>query len=116
MRYQQPAPLFVNGEAVGKQTKLLFEESSCAVRIFRRKAIAVAIDGASTGIPKFCNVLRRVAENCITPKEGVNSRGDGGIIAVFGLYPAEKDVAIDEVRRLRHLSDPHRSFRAKNSR
>jgi hypothetical protein len=34
---------------------------------------------------------------------------------VVGFYPAEKDVAIDEVRRLCHLAGPHRSSPAKSS-
>ncbi len=35
---------------------------------------------------------------------------------MVGFHPAEKDIAIDEVRRLCHLAGPHRNSRAKSSR
>jgi hypothetical protein len=111
MRDQQPAPLFVNGKVVGKQTKLRFEESGGAVGILGRETVSIAIDGASTGIPELPDILRGVAEDGAAPKEYVYGRDDGGKIAVVGLHPAEKDVAIDELRRLRHLANPHKSFR-----
>ena len=53
--------------------------------------------------------LGGIAEDAVTPNNGIRRRGDSGIIAVVVFYPAEKVVAIDEVRRLRHLAGPHRS-------
>ena len=51
------APLFVDGEAVGKQPQLFFEQSGSAVGFLRRQAIAVAIERTSAGVPEFSKIL-----------------------------------------------------------
>jgi hypothetical protein len=57
MCYQHPTPLFVKSEAVGEESKPLFEKSGGVVCVLRGKAIAIAINRAGTGIPKLCNIL-----------------------------------------------------------
>src|SRR5216684_5879570 len=63
MSYQKSPPMFVNGKAVREQLEFLLEKPGPAVCVLRRKAVAIAIHGAGTGIPKFCNILGRIAEN-----------------------------------------------------
>jgi hypothetical protein len=72
MSYQKSAPLFVNRKAVREQMELFLEKPCPAVCVLRRKAVAIAIHGASTGIPKFRNILGRIAENAVTPQNGID--------------------------------------------
>jgi hypothetical protein len=71
MCHQKCAPLFVNCEAVRKQTELFLEKSCPTVRVLRRKAVAIAIHRAGTGVPKFRDILGGIAEDAVTPKNGI---------------------------------------------
>jgi hypothetical protein len=71
MHYQESPPLFVNCEAVRKQTELFLEKSCPTVCVLRRKAIAIAIQGSGTGVPKFRDILGGIAEDAVTPKNGI---------------------------------------------
>ena len=71
MSYQKSAPLFVNGKAVREQTEFFLEKPRPVVCVLRRKAVAIAIHGASAGIPKFRDILRCIAENAVTPQNGI---------------------------------------------
>jgi hypothetical protein len=71
VRYQEFPPLLVNGEAVRQQAELPFEGPCQSVCLFRREAVAIAIYWASTGVPKFADILGRIAKNAIMPKNGI---------------------------------------------
>jgi hypothetical protein len=71
MCHQECAPLFVNCEAVRKQTELFLEKSCPTVRVLRRKAVAIAIYRASTCVPKFPDILGGIAEDAVIPNDGI---------------------------------------------
>src|SRR5438128_884420 len=114
IRDKQFPPFFMHRQAVREQSELFFEEFRPPVRFLRRKSVAVTVEGASTGVPEFADILRRIAKLAVTSKNGFDSRDYKRIIVVVRLDPPEKNVAIDEVRRPCHLAGPHRSFRARS--
>ena len=63
---QEFPPLFVNGEALGKQAKSILKKPGAAVSLPRRKAVAISIHGTGTRIPKLRKILGRIAENALT--------------------------------------------------
>lgn len=101
----------MNRKAVWQESEFFLEASSLTVCLFRRKAVSIAIHWAGTRVPEFTDVLRRIAQNAASAKNGVCSRDNDGIVSIVRLYPAEKDVAIEEVRRLRHLAGPCKNSR-----
>jgi hypothetical protein len=86
-----------------------------AGRFLRREAIAIAIDWASAGIPEFADILRRITEDAFVPKDGISGGDYQRIISMIRFDPAQEDIAIDEVQRLRHLADPRKNSLAKSS-
>jgi len=70
MCHQECAPLFVNREAVRKQTELFLEKSCTTVRVLWRKAVAIAIHRAGTCVRKFRDILRGIAQDAVTGGEG----------------------------------------------
>src|SRR6267143_2514418 len=101
-------------KAVREEPELFFKDFRSPVCFLRGKSVAVAVERASTSVPEFADILRRIAKLAIASKNGVDCGDDERIIVVVRLDPPEKDVAIDEVRRPCHLAGPHRSFRAKS--
>jgi hypothetical protein len=71
MGYEKLAPLFVNCKAVREQAELFLEGLCKPVCLQRREAVAIAINWASTGIPKFVDILGGVTQNAIMPKNGI---------------------------------------------
>ena len=116
VRYQESPLFLVNREALGQQTEPFLESLCEPICLFRREAVAIAVNRSSPGVPKLADVLRGETENAIVAESGICGRNYNGLIVVVGFDPAKKYIAIDEIRRLRHLADPRRSFRAKSSR
>src|SRR5438309_10564675 len=52
-------------------------KTGLVIGMLRGKAVPIAVHGASTGIPKLCNILRCIAENAVTPKNSVRRCDDG---------------------------------------
>ena len=71
VRHQNPAPLFVNCKVVREQAELFLESPCESVRLLGRQAVAIAINRASTGVPKFADILRGVTEDAIMPKNRI---------------------------------------------
>src|SRR6266849_6735376 len=101
-------------QAVGKQSELFFKEFRPPVCFLRGKSVAVAVDRAGTRVPEFPDILRGIAKLAVASKNGFDGGDYERIIVVVRLDPAEKDVAIEEVRRPCHLAGPHRNFRARS--
>ena len=75
MRHEKFTPLFMNRRAVRKQSQSLLKEPSLAIRFLGRKTVAIAIQRAGTRIPKFSDILGRVAEgHRLHPKNCINRR------------------------------------------
>src|SRR5690349_11614444 len=104
----------MHSQAVGKQSELFFKEFRPPVCFLRGKSVAVAVDRARTRVPEFTDILRGIAKLAIASKNGFDGGDYERIIVVVWLDPAEKDVAIDEVRRPCHLAGAHRNFRARS--
>ncbi len=100
---QQPAPLLVNSHAVGKQLQLVLEKLCPAVGLLRRKSVSISIEWPGAGIPKFSDVLRRIAEHSSALKDRIDCRYYDRIITVVRLDPAKKDIAVNQVWRACHL-------------
>jgi len=62
----------VDRQAVGEQSQLLFEEFCSPVRFLRGKSVAVAVEGASTRVPEFADIPRRIAKLAVSSKNDIN--------------------------------------------
>jgi hypothetical protein len=85
MRDKQFAPFCVNRQTVGEQSQLLFEEFCSPVRFLRRKSVAVAVERASTRVPEFADILRRIAKLAVASKNSFDCGDYERIIVVVGL-------------------------------
>jgi hypothetical protein len=71
VRHQKLPPFFVNREAIGEQTEFFLEKLCEPVCLLRREAVTITIYGASTGIPKFADILGGITEHAIMSKNGI---------------------------------------------
>jgi len=71
MRYQNTALLFMNGKAVREEPEFFLEGFCQSICLLGREAVAIAVHRPSTGIPKLANILGRITENAIVPKNRV---------------------------------------------
>src|SRR2546430_15256108 len=114
--HDQSPPFLMHRQTVGQQSEPFFKEFGPPVCFPGRKAVAVTVKRTGAGIPKFADILRRVAQHVTPPKHGINCRNNERMIAVARFDPAEKNIAIDEVLSRGQLAGPHRNSREKNSR
>jgi len=93
--HQQGTPFLVDCQAVRQKLQLILKGSGPAVGFPRGKREPILIQGSSTGIPEFRNVLRRVAKHTAVRKNGVNRRDDQRIITIIRLYPAKQNITVN---------------------
>src|SRR2546430_17104785 len=80
---------FIPRQPVGQQRELFSKEFGPPVCFPGRKAVAVTVKRTGAGIPKFADILRRVAQHVTPPKHGINCRNNERMIAVARFDPAE---------------------------
>jgi len=91
-------------QTIRQQPQIVFKQSGTAVGFSGSQPVSIAVEWTGAGIPEFRNVLRRVAEHGIALKDGIDCGNYEGIIVIIRFYPAQQDIAVNQVWGAGHLA------------